>query len=647
MDDLNQRQIDAISHRDGPAETLAGPGTGKTRVITYRAKMLIEDGVFPGNLYAMTFTRKATGAMRSRIALLIDDEAAHQMEVTTFASLALRIKQSAVKMNGGRLPEVADQEDCYGYLKRALQELKRDIPPAEARTKMDLWKRGDRSTPFVVLEPEMGAVYQRYNEILKVERKLDISDLIWEAVLALETNEDLARVFHNQVQYLMVDEFQDTSELEYRFMKSLLGDNQNLFVVRAPAQTIYSWRGVKAGKVYDQFKADYPIRKVFVLRICYRSGPSILAVNASMVPEEREVHLISERQASQVIVHEAEDNVAEVNLVAEVINDLVVRDGLSFKHFAVLFRTWSQAGTLEGAFANHGIPYTIAGDRPGHYQTQEVRALFGYLWAALSLADEEIDTPHGILDILINTPPRGIGPRSIKMIRGASSQIRWVDMMRVVARKDLRPQVQQEVGKLFTYLSDMSRLVGTLRPNEMIARVIQDLDWEKTLETELGGRSVLRTMRAFQTESSEYPTVAAFVATMRKRMGIRMDGDQGVAITSVHASKGLEWPVTFVIGFNQGTMPSSQSLSSGDISEERRLAHVALSRAHDLLFVTWSRFHIGTDGRVRDRRPSQFIGRFPHNQVELYEPGCIRPVPVPEDEYLAAFEGTPESDLAY
>jgi DNA helicase II / ATP-dependent DNA helicase PcrA len=345
-----------------------------------------------------------------------------------------------------------------------------------------------------------------------------------------------------------------------------------------------------------------------------------------MTPEEREVYLSSENGPGQVFLKECPNDQAEAHLVAGLIRELTKRDNLSWPDFAVLVRGWSQAGPVEQAFIDQGVPYAIYGERSRYYERREVRALYAYLRGALAVSGKstngrpESASMEGALEMLINTPARGIGPRSMQMIRGKLPEITWEALLGATVRDDLREQVRAAASGLLHLLLRLGRLADTLTPAEMIARVIRETGWEQALADELDGKSILRALRAFQDESDQYATLEAFVKAMQKK--IKSDLlDQGVALSTIHAAKGLEWPAVFVVGLNQGVLPSAKSLQTaekGDPVEERHVAHVAFSRARQLLMLTWARERLEPSGRTRALRPSEFLGRLPKEAVDEF-----------------------------
>lgn len=632
---LNPEQRMAVEHCEGPAFILAGPGTGKTLILQERTVCLVSQGVHPGAIAVLTFTRKAADDNRRRITTRLSPESADQVQVSTLHSLALRILVAVERKHHREVPDVVDPVICFNYLRRALTELELDpalYTPFAIWKTMIGWKASGRN--LATLEAPVRQVVERYQKILSAERRWDLADLVVNATVALQTESDIAAAFQS-VRFLMVDEFQDTSLAEYDFLQAVLGSNRNLFCVGAAAQSIYTWRGADARALMARYDEDYPEARRIILRRNYRSGSSIIAAAAAMAPEEREVYLSSENGPGQVILKECTNNLAEATLVASLIRELAGRDGLAYTHFAVLFRSWAQAPPIEQALSDQHIPYVLYGDQAHYYERPEVRSLFAYLRAILVVAGEpEASSLDGALDLILAAPPRGVGPRSLALIRGRSPEVTWELLVEATLRTDLREQVRQAVRELFELLSRLSRLVEELSPAEMIARIIRETGWELALQDELEGKKMLANLRAFQAEAGGYAGLEGFVSAMKNRIKSDLAG-KGVAVSTIHAAKGLEWPVVFVIGLNQGSLPSAQSLrtaENGDPVEERHVAHVAFSRARELLFLTWNREIPDASGFARSLRPSDFLGRLPREEVHEYETvGDLRRLTPPRD----------------
>lgn len=618
---LNNDQLKAARHLDGPLLVLAGPGSGKTRILQERAAWLVNDlNIIPQEISIVTFTRKAAGEIRRRIAENMEPEKDEQIKLSTLHSNALRIITAEKRLKKEGIPEVIGELVAFEYLQRAMTEAQMDVsmyPPASVWNQISVWKNGERDKESL---PQITQILiDKYQAILNAERKWDIQDLIVNAIDVLERNSAIREA--SQSSYMMVDEWQDTSLSEYKFIKSLLGNTKNLMVVGAPAQSIYEWRGANFSTLNEKFHKDFPSAETVTLSTSYRSGSAIIEAAASVVPKSPEVWLSSDIQNSKVIVMDNSNDVIEADRIAQEIQALHVDYGQEYRSMAALFRAWKQSPELEKAFVNHGIPYVLYGESPPFYENREIRQMLAYLRLILALSDpdgEQLDL-DGALDLIINTPPRGIGPSSIKTIRGRKPQIGWAEFMAAMVSEKLRESVRDATKTLFELLNRLARKADVLTPAEMVQAVIRETGWDQWLDAELDGRKVMRNLKTLINEAHTYDLLQEFTQEVESKMRSEIN-ENGVALSTIHASKGLEWPIVFVVGLNEGILPHILSLESNDDpQEEANLAHVAFSRSMSLLVLSWfkERQHVST-GRAITQKPSRYLGRVPKDYISPY-----------------------------
>ena len=423
----------------------------------------------------------------------------------------------------------------------------------------------------------------------------------------------------------MVDEWQDSTLTEYRFIRALLNGNQNLMVVGSPAQAIYAWRGGDYQALNEQFRQDFEELTEITLPECRRSGPQIVRVGAAVVPEEQEVWMHSRQADSKVVVASLNNDRLEADAVAQEIKSLVGEHGLRWQDCAILVRTWSQSIAIERGLVNHGVPYVLYGDNAPLYDRKEVREMRAYLRIIQMLASgNDQDTRlHGAIDQIINTPARGIGPASQRLIRGDHAEISWYQLMGAMVNKNLRQQVRQATQELFDLLNRLSKKADVLTPQEMIQAVIRETGWEQWLNEELGGNKKLRNLKALADEALQFTELPVFLRAVEEKARSAVSGD-GVAISTIHSAKGLEWPAVFVVGLNEGILPHIKAIESQpDPAEERRLAHVAFTRAKHLLFLSWFRERTTESGRIVQMKPSRFLAMLPKEDLHDYDPGNL------------------------
>jgi len=643
---LNNLQRQAVLHDRGPLFVLAGPGTGKTRILVERVRRMVKDGYPPEEICLVTFTTKAADEIRHRLSRDIGKDLVEHLNVSTLHSLALRIMIANERAHQRKVPEIADPMECYGLLKRAMEEIgiAENIYSATDLQNRLIWYKTTWKADLSILPLPMQEVIRRYNQILKSETKWDLSDLIAHAIQVLETEPDLALAF-SSIHYLMVDEFQDTSLMEYEFLKLLLQGDENIMMVAAAAQSIYAWRGADFQALSREVEKDFPQMERIVLRENYRCGRRIIEAAASMTPEEDEVRLNGNRGEGEVLWNELPDNYAEANFIANTIINLNGQ-GVPLTHIAILFRSWRQASVIEQALVDRQIPYKLFGENRRFYERPEIQELVAYVQAIQALRDYNngvSDTPimKGAIDRIINTPPRGIGPRSKKLIRGNAVEISVEALVRAMARKDLREQVRVAALDLFNLMNRFAKMEID-RPSELIGKLLEETDWIRPLQQELDGRQAINRMQTLQEEAATYRYVDGFLNTMSQKVSFKMD-DDGLALTTIHGAKGLEWSVVFLAGFNQYELPSAQSLreaAGGDPVEERHVAHVAFSRAKDLLLLSWYQDQIRPDGRLRPMIRSSFVGKIPQEVLHEFDEKYLKVARdnEPLDDYYASEE---------
>lgn len=639
---LNDNQNAAVRHLDGPLHVLAGPGTGKTQILQARTAWLINEmNIMPQEISVVTFTRKAAGEIRRRIAEKIPPEQAEQIKLSTLHSKALSIITAEKRLAKESVPEVI-VEEAFDYLRRAMEETRMDTAfysPTVVWKQIGDWKTGERA------KDTLPAVIQKladtYTNILEIENKWDMADLIVKAIEALSNSNAIREA--SQASFLMVDEWQDTSLIEYRFIKSLLNGSDNLMVVGAPAQSIYTWRGANFEELDERFKKDFPGYNSIKLNVSYRSGLPIIQSAASVVPNSPEVWLTPDPgiNVGKVVIIDNSNDVLEADRVSDEIRSLHDQYKVKFKNIVVLFRTWIQSSELEKAFVNKSIPYVLFGESAPFYEKREVRQMLAYLRTIQAMADpdgEEVDL-DGALDLIINTPPRGIGPASVKTIRGRKAQIGWAEFLAAMVSDNLREQVRSSVKDLFDLLNRLAKKSDVLTPAELIQAVIRESTWDQWLDDELDGRKIMRNLRALANEAHSYDILNDFIKEVETNMRSEIN-ENGVALTTIHAAKGLEWPVVFIIGMNEGIMPHILSLeASDDPQEEANLAHVAFSRAKSLLVASWFKERTKvSNGKVINQKPSRYLGRIPKDVLTDFTPRKL-------GEGL--FEQSPEISFAY
>jgi len=623
---LDDRQLAAVEHADGPLEVIAGPGAGKTLILVERAARLYERGTPLTGMILVTFTTRAAGEMRERLQsrLGMDVDGRTLRNVSTIHALAYRILRAAKKKAGQPGWGVADENEAHDALRQAMAETG---IPRELYTTVDLARqieaiRGLPDDTRVPADERVLDLYGRYRQILTKARKWDLGELVPAALEAIRRDDVLASLFRRLCLHLMVDEWQDVSLLEYEFLKELL-DGDSIFVVGSPAQSIYAWRRAHYDALAERFRRDFPHAGTIVLQRNYRSTRQIVEAGTSLVPDGySEACMQPEKgDGSPVEVHTAYDQESEGDLAAQILERWHEEEAQSFDHAAVLFREWRLSPAIERGLAARGIPYTLA-DRLTFYERPEVREILSYLILARAMRDsrpaEEDDS--GALEAVINVPPRGIGPNSLQRLRSGQPYLTWALFFAGMVRGDLREQVRVGCRSLFELLAGLSHEVDDLPPEKMVQQVVERTGYRAWLDEDLAAGRSPYALEALQKEAASHGTTGAFLRAMRARMRRHLDGrsgDRGVTLSSIHGAKGLEWPLVIVAGLYEGSLPHVMAYNGGatkDPPDERRLAYVALSRAAERLILTAPQ-HVEVSGHLIAVSLSRYLGELPGNKI--------------------------------
>ncbi len=618
IEGLNDAQAEAVLHTVGPLLIVAGPGSGKTRVITHRIAYLVQEcRVSPYRIAAVTFTNKAAREMRGRIQTLVGDgrQEANAVFAGTFHAFCARLLRrhgDGVGLDSNYT--IYDADDQLGLLKRAMElaevDVKRNAPRAVqsiiSRAKsllMDSVALARRAQLTDNYPEELAArVYHHYEELLSRSNAVDFDDLLLRAVQLLEEFPEVREEYHRRYEYLMIDEFQDTNIVQYRLAKLLAGPAQNICVVGDPDQSIYSWRNADIRNILS-FQQDYPDARVIALEQNYRSTQTILGAAGSLiannglrVPKE----LKTENAAgTEVVIHEAYTQEEEADFVVKQIGDLARRGRVKPGHCAVMYRINAQSRALEEACLRQGIKYRIIGGIQ-FYRRREIRDLLAYLYL-LHNPQDDVNLARAI-----NTPPRGIGDKSMQdLTRWSIGQgVSVYDAIRLVAQAKAagRPCPAPLAARAYTAVARFGDLLGRLAELKLrtpVAALIKLVLAESGLEAHIEGNDNnpeerLENLREFIALAGEHNGEAPEdgLAALLERVSLVSDADSyeesedTVTLITLHQAKGLEFPVVFIVGLEEGLLPHSRSMDSNeDLEEERRLCYVGITRAREQLYL--------------------------------------------------------------
>lgn len=633
---LNPQQYEAVTTTSGPVLIVAGAGSGKTRVLTYRIAYLLQQfKAAPNEILALTFTNKAAREMKERITKLIGDKAS-KLWMGTFHSIFSKILRfEAEKLGYGKDFTIYDTSDSETVIKQILQELNfdtKEIKPKTIRNKISDAKN-QLITPdsfqarFVssTLDDITARVYAIYNQRLEQSNAMDFDDLLIKPIQLFEENPELLEHYQDRFKYILIDEYQDTNHAQYKVTKLLAAKYKNICVVGDDAQSIYSFRGADISNILN-FKEDYENAKQIPLEQNYRSTKSILQCADSIIKKntrQLEKTLWTEQGFGEpVILLQNYDDRDEANRVAQYILDLKMRHGYKNNDFAILYRTNYQSRVFEEALRRHGIAYQLIGGL-SFYQRKEIKDVLAYLTLLVNKHDETN------LVRIINEPSRGIGSKSINDLRiqaRETGRTMW-DIFEHVESSNVYKPAKARIREFVDMMNALSdELNGGRSITEITRSVLERSGYMKALVEENSHDSMMRRENvlefinaiSYYEKRERKPSLSAFL----QEISLITDSDKfdedkpAVTLMTVHGSKGLEFPVVFVVGLEENLFPvGARDGFDADIEEERRLFYVAITRAQERLYFSYcrSRFKYGEEQQ-------QLRSRF----LDEVDPGVVR-----------------------
>lgn len=591
---LNDKQLEAVKHKDGPCLVLAGAGSGKTKVLTQRIINLIDSGVSPYNILAITFTNKAAKEMRNRVENELGS-ITDSIFIGTFHSFGLRIlRENYIDIGYTSNITILDTDDAKAIVKRILKENGYDPAKYEIRTiinKISSAKNDgispDEYTKLFLndLDIVIGLVYKEYTKLLKDNNSVDFDDLLLKPVELLKKNKIILEKYQERFKYILVDEYQDTNSIQYELCKLLASRYKNIFVVGDANQSIYSFRNADYRNILN-FEKDYKNTKVILLEENYRSTNNILKAANSVIKnntEGKKLNLWSSKSDGELIDYiRCEDEIKEANFVINKIKDLV-SNGYKYSDIAVLYRTNAQSRVVEDAFVRNNIPHNIIGSYY-FYNRKEIKDLIAYLKLIYNPCDSVS------LERIINVPKRGIGAKSIENLRKKATENNISMFDAIDSGKEL--EFKKMILKLqeFSLNCNLSDLI-----EEILSTTGLRMEYEinKSLENEAKVENLneFKTVALMFEESGIYDlqTFLENIALVSDRGQYNNDGDE-VSIMTLHSAKGLEFNVVFLLGMEEGLFPHNRSFDSlSNLEEERRLCYVGITRAKEKLYLLSAR----------------------------------------------------------
>ena len=631
---LNPQQQQAVMAGLGPVLVLAGPGSGKTRVLTHRIAYLIGSlGVRPYHILAVTFTNKAAREMESRIVDLVGNQARGLTLGTFHATCARILRREAEHLPFNSNYVIFDADDQLGIIKRALEDLNIDPKRFQPQSVLNSISNAKNELllpdeyPLLNYRDEVvKRAYSRYQEMLLASNGVDFDDLLLWTARLLEEVSTVREKYARRYEQVLVDEFQDTNMAQYRLIKNLASYHNNIFVVGDTDQSIYAWRGADYRNVL-RFEQDYPDAQVILLEQNYRSTQSILDVAMAVIdrnPYRTPKRLFTERGSGEKItVHETYDDREEAAYIVDTIASKVARQDAQPGDFAVMYRTNAQSRLLEEAFLHAGLPYKLVGAQR-FYGRREVKDVIAFLRLVHNPADEVS------LSRVINVPARGIGSKTLLALRTSATKsgLSPGQMLLQIGRENQSAHLQTFPGRAASAILNFSlQLTGWqvlssgLPPLSLMDRILEDVGYRDYIDDGTDdGRERWENVVELRRLASEYQEKG--LEEFLEDVALVSDQDtleataNAPTLLTLHAAKGLEFPVVFIVGLNDGTLPHVRSFENPEaMQEERRLFYVGITRARDRLYlvIPLNRSAYGYSEPVEE---SRFIKDIPAHLVE-------------------------------
>jgi len=667
LESLNPAQRDAVLQTDGPLLILAGAGSGKTRVITVRIAHIIESGLArPGEVLAVTFTNKAAEEMRERVEQLLGEDC-RQTWLSTFHALCARLlRREAPAIGLSRDFVIYDSSDQVAVVKQAIKALDIDekmLQPRAALSRISQAKNrmespeSMRSTGWSLRDQQMSKIYEAYRRTLTDAGALDFDDLLLKTLELVETSESVREKYANRFRYVMVDEYQDTNRPQYLLMQHLSSMHRNLCVVGDPDQSIYKWRGADLRNILD-FERDYPDAKVVALEQNYRSTQVILDAASAVIRQNRkrkDKALWTDRQGGERVLYvRAGDEIEEADFIARAIHDMQRTD--KDRMVAILYRTNAQSRAIEDAMMRNGIAYRIIGG-VRFYERKEIKDTLAYLRLLIN--------PHDDVSFrrVANVPARAIGKsvfESLEAVDPTSHQADdiplltaglqpvfsrrslWARTAVALDRKLLPPRATTSLRTFRDLIASLSAAVANASVSTTLTLVLERSRYLEHLRSERSEEAEARIENLMELVSAarEYESneAEASLGGFVDRLSLLSEADEGdgtrearVWLMSMHAAKGLEFPVVIVAGMEEGLFPHARSVEDEDeVEEERRICYVCITRARERLILTGAARR-RVFGEYQATVASRFLDEIPAELMERVEP--VAPAPRWQQSY--------------
>lgn len=626
LDTLNETQLEAVKTTDGPILILAGPGSGKTRVITYKiAYLLQENKAKPWEILAITFTNKAAKEMKSRLENLIEEDV-RSMQISTFHSFGLRIiKENYEFFNLNKNFTILDETDSISVIKKIVKELNLDDKQYNARAikhkissaKNELMDpKKFKVYARTSIEENIAKVYEKYQERLLRSSTVDFDDLLMLPINLFKKNKKALEHYQNRYKYIFIDEYQDTNEAQYSLSKMISEKRNNICVVGDECQSIYSWRGANFKNILN-FEKDYENAKVILLEQNYRSTKRIIEAANSVIKynkEKKDKHLWTNNgEGTKIKYMRCYD---EKDEVLNIINQIkhFKSEGIPYKEMVVLYRTNAQSQSIERGFLENTIPYKVVGSY-AYFNRKEIKDLVAYL-RLINNKDDDVSLLRAI-----NAPKRGIGAKTIEKLETQANEnnksiFDSIESGKELAFKNLILDINEKMkDKSFVEFIELVLDETGLRSEYELDKTVEN---EAKLENLEEFKSIAKNFEDYNPGATleEFLIEISLISDVKETK----DDDEVVTLMTMHAVKGLEFDVVFVTGLEEGLFPHNNSMhDESELEEERRIFYVAITRAKKVLYLTNARSRI-LFGNIQCNLPSRFIEEINPDDIEkLFE----------------------------
>jgi len=640
LNDLNPVQQKAVLETEGPLLVFAGAGSGKTRVLTYRIAYLIQEkGVQPWNIFAVTFTNKAADEMRERVGRLLG-RSAKGTWISTFHSACARILRQHIEYLGfQRNFVIYDDQDQERHLKTIMKELNLDFkmfPPRAIQSGLEQLKNEGVTpdqyspNPYNIFQKRLAVVYQRYQQDLQRNNALDFGDLLTFVTILFRRFPEVLRSYQELCHYVMVDEFQDTNLIQYQLIKQLVEAHRNICVVGDDDQSIYRWRGAEVGNILN-FEKDFPETKVLTLEQNYRSTQNILQAANHVVRRNRyrkEKILWTENPEGELLTfYVAEDEMDEARFVVQkMIEHISTGESIRpYRDMAVFYRINAQSRALEDELVKNRIPYTVVGGMK-FYERKEIKDVLAYL----KLMNNPLDGLS--LKRIINVPSRGIGEKTIEKIEAFAREkgvSLYEGLKQAIGEDWLTPAVKAKTKEFISLVEESRKVAESITLSQLTLALLAKTEYLQRLKEEGTDEAfskmenideLINVMMGLE-QGEERVTLETFLDKVSLVTDVDLYEDKGnrVSLMTLHCAKGLEFPMVFIVGIEEGLLPHyRRGEEIEDMEEERRLFYVGMTRAKQGLFLSRAEER-STFGVGRANLPSRFLDELPMEMIHFEE----------------------------